>query len=239
MDERVVWNDLIVAPAHHPALALWREIARLNYLRPVLALFSGAVTQAPPSGRRSSAWTWAVTPARSGRMHHHLIHRLGLSVTDLVPVRPTITGGRELSWVSPPSGEPPVPHSPGADVLPVLQQGVAYLRWQLLSRLGDLHLTGFDAVIRGLPEPDVAWAALLAALPALSRDVRPVSSVTASRRYDDGVVHQVALPPEARTRLRASGRDWLGTGRDHGRRHMWLLDEFVVPARLVDPAARS
>jgi hypothetical protein len=231
--ERYVWNDLIAAPAGHPAMALWREIARLNYLRSVVALCGGRITSPPPRERHNSAWTWVLTPARSGRMHHHLLRRLRLPVAELVPVRPVIRAGSELSWVPPASGEPAVPHPEGADVLPALQRGVAYLRWQLLARLGDLHLTGFDPVIRGLPEPDVAWGALLTALPELIRDLRPVTSVTATRRYDNAVLHEVALPPEARRLLRRSDGPWIGAGQDEGRGHVWLLDEMVVPARLA------
>jgi len=239
LGDKAVWNDLIAAPASHPALALWREVARLNYLRSIVALCGGTVTSPAARRRHNSAWTWAVTPARTGRMHHRVLRRLRLPITDLVSVRPTIRGGSELSWVPPASGEPPVPHPEGADVLPALQRGIAYLRWQLLTRLGDLHLTGFDPVIRGLPEPDVAWAALLAALPTLGRDVRPVTSVTATRRYDNGVMHEVALPTEAGRLLRRSGRPWLGTGHDGGRGRLWLLDEFVIPARLAGSAGQA
>lgn len=226
-----VWNDLIAAPARHPALALWREIARLNYLRSVVQLNGGTANLGP----RGSAWTWALTPARSGRMHHRMLHRLGVPITGLVPVRPAITGGSELSWVAPRTGEPPVPHPAGADVLPVLQRGIAYLRWQLQARLGDLHLSGFDPVIRGLPAPPDAWAVLLEALPELSRDLRTVASVTVTRRYDNGLMRHVALAPPTQALLRRSTRPWLGTGHDAGRGYLWFLDEFVVPASLARP----
>jgi hypothetical protein len=237
--DKAVWNDLIAAPAGHPALALWREIARMNYLRSVIALFGGAITSPPPRYHHNSAWTWVVTPARSGRMHHHVLRRMCLPITELVRVRPAIIGGSELSWVPPVGGEPAVPHPEGADVLPALQRAVAYLRWQLQTRLGDLHLTGIDPVIRGLPEPDVAWGALLSALPELSRDVRPVTSVTATRRHDNGVMYEVALPPEARRLVRGSERPWIGTGHDGGRGYVWLLDEQVAPARLTHQSVRA
>lgn len=237
VDQRAVWNDLIAAPAGHPALALWREIARMNYMRSIIDLCGGKITSPPPRYNHNSAWTWVLTPARSGRMHHHVVQRLGISIEELVQVRPTIRGGSELSWVPPRDGEPAVEHPEGADVLPVLQRAVAYLRWQLQARLGDLHLTGVDPMLRGLPEPDVAWGALLTALPELTRDVRAVSSVTTTRRNDNGVLHEVALPPQARRLIRPSNRPWIGTGHDEGYGTLWLLDERIVPARLDNQGA--
>ncbi|MFY1632198.1 hypothetical protein ACN27F_02750 [Solwaraspora sp. WMMB335] len=234
-----VSNDLIAAPAGHPALALWREIGRLNYYRPVGDLYGGTARVLADPRRSGAAWTWTVTPARSGRIQHHLLRRLGITGADLTRVQPTITFTNELSWVPPATGEPPVPHPDGADVLPVLQRTIAYLRWQLLARGGDLHLSAVSPIIAGLPEPDLAWSALIAALRPLGRDLPEIRSATVARRYDNHVVRQVTLPPAARALLRpASGDDWLGAGHDGGRRQVWFLGEQVMPARLAGPPRR-
>jgi len=216
LTDDIVLNDVILAPAGHPALALWLEGARYNYLRDQRQLFNGAATV--PNGE-PDAWTWAVTPNRSGRVHHWLLGRLGLTGADLVRAAPAVGGHSELSWLPPPGGDRPVP-CPGADPLPTLRACVGQLRWQHLSRGGDLHLTGVAPLIRGLPDPDTAWTALLLAFAALSADLGPVASVTDCRRNHDGTLDIVRLPAAAEALLHRTGGE------------SWFLGERTVAARL-------
>jgi hypothetical protein len=235
----LVGNDIVVAPARHPALALWLEVGRASYARSEAAMFGGVgrlLEDARKPGR--STWAWAITPARSGRLHHLLLQMIGLSVADLDQVWPAVTTVSELSWLTPRAGEITLPA--GDDhVVTVLKRCLSYLRWQVLTREGNLHLSGVASVVRGLPDPGLAWTALLAALPAVAADLPAITSVTDLRRNPDGSFDQVELPPEAEALLdrAAEPREWLGTGQASGR-VMWLLDERVTPVRMraVEPA---
>ena len=110
---------------------------------------------------------------------------------------------------------------PGEDPLPALQRCVSLLRWQLLTREGDLYLSAVAPLVRGLADPDAAWVALLTALPCLLTDLMPVTSVTDRRRNQDGSLDVVALPPEAEELLERSPAG-----------ASWFLDELVTPAVL-------
>ncbi|WP_432842784.1 hypothetical protein [Dactylosporangium sp. CA-092794] len=234
LTDQIVLNDVILAPAGHPALALWLEGARYNYLRDQRELF-GAPPADPPQRGEPDSWTWAVTPNRSGRVHHWLLSRLGLTGADLVKPAPAVRGNSELSWLPPADGDPPVPCA-DPDPLPTLMACVDLLRWQHLSRAGDLYLTGVAPLIRGLPDPGTAWTALLLAFAALSTDLGPVASVTDRRRNHDGSLDVVELPEAARALLEARGPDgpWLGAGAGAGDEH-WFLGERTVPAGLCPP----
>ena len=176
LTDRIVLNDVIVAPAGHPAVALWLEGARYNYLREQRELFGGHTPEA--------SWTWAITPSRTGRVHQWLLSRLGITGADLVKPAPAVRGYSELSWLPPVGGEPAV-ECLDEDPLPTLVACVDLLRWQYLSRSGDLYLTGVAPLVRGLSDPDSAWTALLLAFADLSTDLGPVTSVTDRRRNQD------------------------------------------------------
>lgn len=223
LTDEIVLNDVVAAPAGHPALTLWLEGARYNYLRGQRQLFAAA--PAPTHGEPDS-WTWAVTASRSGRVHHWLLARLGLTGADLVKAAPAVRGHSELSWLPPTGGDPAVPCA-GPDPLPTLIACVGQLRWQHLSRGGDLYLTGVAPLIRGLPDPDAAWTALLLAFAELSVDLGPVTSVTDRRRNQDGSLDVVELPAAAEALLHRPG-----TGEES-----WFLGERTVPARLLTAGA--
>jgi hypothetical protein len=227
--DRIVLNDVVLAPAGHPALALWLEGARYNYLRDQRELFAAAPET--PVGEPAS-WTWAVTPVRTGRVHHWLLARLGITAADLVKPAPAVRAHSELSWLPPVGGQPPVP-SADPDPLPTLVACLTLLRWQYLSRSGDLYLTCVAPLIRGLADPDTGWTALLLAFADLSTDLGPVTSVTDRRRNHDGSLDLVALPAEAEALLERGGAPgrWFGSGARAGG-ECWFLGERTVPARL-------
>jgi hypothetical protein len=179
-----------------------------------------------------AAWTWAVTPTRTGRVHHWLLSRLGISAADLVKPAPAVCGYSELSWLPPVGGEPPVA-CPDPDPVPTLVACVNLLRWQYLSRSGDLYLTAVAPLVRGLPDPDTAWTALLLAFADLSTDLGPVTSVTDRRRNQDGSLDMVELPAQAEALLdrTADAGPWFGAGTRTGA-ELWFLGERTVPARL-------
>ncbi|MFF3855685.1 hypothetical protein [Micromonospora sp. NPDC002575] len=266
LTDEIVLNDVILAPAGHPALALWLEGARYNYLRDPRDLYAADAPEPadpdppasdpragsdPPvagaSGWRGepASWTWAATAMRTGRVHHWLLARLGIGAADLVKPAPAVRGHSELSWLPPVDGQPPVA-CPDADPLPTLVACVDLLRWQHLSRSGDLCLTAVAPLVRGLPEPDTAWTALLLAFGHLCTDLGPVTSVTDRRRNQDQTLDVVVLPPEAEALLdrTASPATWFGSGAHCGDaggagpevtavREHWFLGERTVPARLL------
>ncbi|WP_405097155.1 hypothetical protein [Micromonospora sp. NBC_01412] len=240
LTDEIVLNDAILAPSGHPALALWLEGARYNYLRDQRALFAGGepTQHAPRSGEEPATWTWAVTPVRTGRLHHWLLARLGITGAELVKPAPAVRGHSELSWLPPVAGEPPVA-CPDPDPLPTLIGCVNLLRWQYLSRGGDLALTAVAPLIRGLPDPDTAWTALLLAFGDLSTDLGAVTSVTDRRRNQDQTLDVVVLPPEAEALLdrTADPETWFGSDAGTGR-EFWFLGERTVPARLRIATAR-
>lgn len=182
-----------------------------------------------------ASWTWAATAMRTGRVHHWLLGRLGIRAADLVPAAPAVRAHSELSWLPPVDGQPPVPH-PDPDPLPTLVTCVDLLRWQMASRSGDLCLTTVAPLVRGLPDADTAWTALLLAFGYLSADLGPVTSVTDRRRNQDGTLDVVELPAAAQALLdrAATPATWFGGGAE---RECWFLGERTVPARLL-PAPR-
>jgi hypothetical protein len=231
----IVLNDLVVAPAKHPALALWLEGARYNYLRDQRELLGDGEhmrCEGADRGGEPASWTWAVTPARTGRVHLWLLARLGIAAAELVKPAPAVRGHSELSWLPPVSGQPAVA-SAHTDPLSTLVGCVTVLRWQYLSRSGDLCLTAIAPVVRGMPDPDAAWTALLLAFPDLSTDLGPVTSVTDCRRNQDQTLDVVRLPPQAEALLDRSAvpRHWFGTGAVAGSEY-WFMGERIVAARL-------
>lgn len=238
LDDEIVLNDALLAPAGHPALALWREGARYNYLRDQRELFGGGVPPGtpavPPTRGEPASWTWAVTPMRTGRVHHWLLARLGIGAAELVKPSPAVRGHSELSWLPPVGGEPPLPCQ-DPDPLPTLIACLDQLRWQYLSRSGDLCLTCVAPLVRGLSDPDTAWTALLLAFADLSADLGPVASVTDRRRNQDRTLDLVVLPPGAEALLdrTADPGTWFGSGAGLGSGgEFWFLGERTVPARL-------
>ncbi|WP_320065624.1 hypothetical protein [Micromonospora sp. RTGN7] len=240
LTDRVVLNDVVLAPAGHPALALWVEGARYNYLRDQRVVFAAQEPAKPetPAVGEAATWTWAVTPIRTGRVHQWVLARLGISAAELVKPAPAVRGNSDLSWLPPVGGEAPIPCL-DPDPLPTLIDCVSLLRWQQLSRGGDLALTAVAPLIRGLPDPDTAWTALLLAFPYLSADLGAVTSVTDRRRNQDKTLDVVVLPPEAEALLdRTAEPDvWFGSDAGTGR-EFWFLGECSAPARLREAAAR-
>ncbi|MFD1324605.1 hypothetical protein, partial [Micromonospora sonneratiae] len=245
LTDEIVLNDVIAAPAGHPALALWLEGARYNYLRDPRDLYAVRAPQADGSGWQGEpvAWTWAVTAMRTGRVHQWLLARLGIGAADLVKPAPAVCGYSELSWLPPVDGQPPVA-CPDPDPLPTLVACVNLLRWQHLSRSGDLCLTAVAPLVRGLSDPDTAWTALLLAFRDLSADLGPVTSVTDRRRNQDRTLDVVVLPPDAEALLdrTATPTTWFGSGSTPGAtavREYWFLGERTVPARLLPAPAHG
>ncbi|GAB2922047.1 hypothetical protein GCM10027280_06590 [Micromonospora polyrhachis] len=251
LTDEIVLNDVIAAPAGHPALALWLEGARYNYLRDPRDLYAARAAHPAAPGWRGEpvSWTWAVTAMRTGRVHQWLLARLGIGAADLVKSAPAVCGHSELSWLPPVDGQPPVA-CPDPDPLPTLIACVNLLRWQHLSRSGDLCLTVVAPLVRGLADPDTAWTALLLAFRDLSVDLGPVTSVTDRRRNQDQSLDVVVLPPEAEALLdrTATPATWFGSGVTPATtagdasgagsaatagQECWFLGERTVPARLL------
>jgi hypothetical protein len=220
LTDAIVLNDVIAGPAGHPALALWLEGARYNYLRDQREVFGGT-----EPGYEPASWSWAVTPLRTGRVHRWLLARLGIAAKDLVRPAPAVREHSELSWLPPVTGQPPVPAA-NSDPLPTLKRCASVLRWHYLSRSGDLCLTSIAPLVRGLSDPDTAWTALLLAFPELSTDLGPVTSVTDCRRNQNESLDAVSLPPQAEALL-----DRSGSGGES-----WFMGERTVAARLVNSA---
>jgi hypothetical protein len=201
---RLVHADMLAAPARHPAIRLWLECARLKYFQNQPDMFGGLRVMAMPYvGYRWQEQRY-LAPHRSGGTHLQVLPLLGMRPATLPPVWPAVKTGRELSWLPPAEGEPvaAVRHPEDPDrVVGVLARCLTFLQWQLAARDGNLYLSAVDPVIRGLPDPDAAWTALLAVLPALTGGLPAVSSVTDLRRNDDGRLQAVLLPPEAEARL--------------------------------------
>ncbi|MEV4615651.1 hypothetical protein AB0K43_24120 [Kitasatospora sp. NPDC049258] len=226
-------NDAIVAPAGHPAIRLWTERARLNYCRTQPEIFGSLRHMA---GRWIGETARYLAPARTGCVQYQVVALLGIPYLDLPSTGPALRIGHELSWTPPPTGEPAQPVArTEEEVLQVLAGLVTFLRWQLIARRGDLYLSAVDPVVRGLPDPDAAWTALLRVLPRLDGDGAPaVASVTDLRRNDDGRLERVALPPEAEALLdrHPPAGPWIGAPLSPAGRPVWLLDEQVERARL-------
>ncbi|MER8184889.1 hypothetical protein [Kitasatospora sp. NPDC094015] len=236
-----VGNDVIVAPARHPALALWAECARLNYGRSQPELFGGLHAMARPFVNRSRQDQRYLAPHRSGRIHHEVLARLGLDAAQLPTTKHALTDGHEVSWARPIPGGPgaPAPITDG-EAPGVLARCLTFLRWQLIARQGDLYLSAVDPVIRRLPDPDAGWLALLTTLAEHLDGLPPVASVTDLRRRDgDGLLERVDLPPEAESLLDRTARPhrWIGAPRSRHGEPVRLLDEWVAPAALRAPVA--
>ena len=234
-------NDVVAAPARHPAIMLWLECARLNYLRSQPDLFGGVrgMTRQFRGPWRQGRY---LAPIRTGRIHHRLLALLGIPADTLPATMPALQASSEGSWVPPAGGEPAAVARQVADddhMVGVLARCLTFLQWQVLARDGNLYLSAVDPVIRGLPDPDVAWIALLSVLPAINVDLPPVTSVTDLRRNDDGGLEAVVLPPEAEALIDRTARParWLGAPLSQTGAPVWLLEERVAPATLRRPAA--
>ncbi|MDH6116824.1 hypothetical protein ABH930_000243 [Kitasatospora sp. GAS204A] len=236
-----VCNDILVAPAHHPAIALWAECARLNYSRTQADVFGGVQAMARPYVGHDDQDLRQIAPCRSGRIHHDVLRLLGLQGDDLPPTDPARIYGSEGSWCRPLPADAAGagPRQPSADeVTEVLARCLTFLEWQLLAREGDLYLAAVDPVIRALPDPDAAWTALLRVLPTAAGPWQAVASVTDARRGDDGTAERVDLPPEAELLLDREAcpeHRWIGSQLPVPEVPARLLDEFVSPAVLREP----
>lgn len=230
-------NDLIVAPARHPAILLWLHLARTRYLLTHKELFGGLEQMTQHfAGHKKRLLRYSVV-YRSGRVHHALLAALKLRSDDprLVRADQAVRYGSELSWSRSTVPQPPAPPDP-AQVTAILARVITTLARQLIARHGDLHLTAVDPVIAALPDPDAAWTATLTILAELIRaEAAPcVTSITQFRRDDDGNPHLTILPPEAEALIdrTAAPGNWLGASLAQPGRPAWLLDEAVTPARL-------
>jgi hypothetical protein len=231
----IVGADMLAAPARHPAISLWRECARLNYFLSQAQLFDDVRVMS----MRYVGHPWQehryLTPHRSGRVHLTVLRLLRTPPARMTSTRHAFRHGRELSWLPPAGGEPrPVVAHTQVQVASCLAKCLTFLRWQLLARDGNLYLCAVDPVIRGLPDPDAAWIALLSMLSLLGDGMPPVTSVTDLRRSDDGRLQRVALPPEAEALL---DRDvlperWFGSELSPSGGPVWMLDEIVSPCAL-------
>ncbi len=221
-------NDLITAPARHPAITLWRELARGSYLFPQRDIFGGLENMAGRYvGRPADQLFLRYTvPMRSARLQGMLFQALGISLNDkrMVRAAPAITHGSELSWSKPAAPPPPAPLTP-AQITATLTRAATTLARQLTTREGNLHLTAIAPVITALPDPDAAWTALITLLAELTTTgtIPPCTSITQFRWNDDGTPSHVTLPPEAEAHITRTPQP----------QTTWLLDEAVVPAGLT------
>ncbi|WP_331282894.1 hypothetical protein [Kineosporia mesophila] len=244
--DRGVNNDIIMAPARHPALLLWREFARLRYLIGQHELYGGELRMTERFVlTRASLLRYSVV-LRSGRRHHDMLGALGLAPhrERLVRIAPSIEHRSELTWA--PGRLPEVVEVPGTqEILDRLVDAVSVLARQLINRPGNLFLTEVAPIIRTLPDPAAAWIAVLTETARLQTagEVRRVTSVTHSRWDDQGRMEIVDLPPEAEAMLvpHHRPRGWLGAGLNRPGQPVWIRDEAVEPCRLrvtAGPAVR-
>jgi hypothetical protein len=229
-------NDVIIAPARHPAVRLLCETTRVNFRYSEAALYGGP----DQMSRRFVGWSKSLLRyplvLRSGRTHHLALTLLGISIDDdrLARVNDAIYAGSDLSW-SRNNVVAGATLSVG-EVVDRLVRVVSVLARQLISREGDLHVTAVASVMAGLPDPDAAWVAVFEFLGELvaAGAVPPLRSVTQFRWADDGRAEFVSLPAEAEAWLdRRGGGAFLGGDLVADRRGpAWLLDEAVVPVRM-------
>ncbi|WP_285599429.1 hypothetical protein [Kineosporia sp. NBRC 101731] len=239
-----VANDVIVAPAGHPALRLWREVARQRYLPDQPELFGGVhrMTERFIPARRTLLRYSVVH--RTGRMHHLVLGLLDLAPRSelLVRVVPYVRHSSELSWA--PGNAPELLDDPDPqECVQRLIDVVTVLSRQLVNRRGNLYLSEVAPTVASLPDPDAAWIAVLTRISQLRRIGRipMITSVTDSRWAESGRMDVVALPPEAEALLVRYPRPdgWLGVGINVPGQPVWLLDESVEPCRLRSPDPRD
>ena len=294
MDPITKWNhavnnDLVIAPAHHPAIRLWLEDTRVNYLVPQVDVVGGLRQMAKRLADMELQAMRYLAPYRTGRVHHKVLARLGVAGKDLPATQPPILYWSTCTWIpvnsvetveDEPEEESPdelsdepdeqsedaeqeadepdeaestieTAHMDEAEVVAILEQCLTMLDWQLRARSGNLYLSAVDRVVRGLPDPDAAWTAMLIVLSAMppsgharagrySSTGASVSSVTYRRRADDGTTFEhVDLPPEATALLEPhrSPQGWFGAPLSSGGDPVWLHGECVQPVRLLDARA--
>jgi hypothetical protein len=235
-------GDVVIAPAHHPALRLLLEMARASYFFTQRQVLGGTDQMARRFAGRPASLRWRryTVPRRLGWVMSVTLGQLGFREETGLLVRSdqVIAAGSELSW-----SRAPIPAQPAAltpeQVTDRVIGAVATLARQIFSREGDLHLTAVAPVIAALPDPGAAWIAVLSLLAQLTAPgkISPVTSVTQFRWADDRTAEHVALPPEAEAVLDRSPADqgWLGAGIAARGQPAWLLDEAVTPARLRWP----
>jgi hypothetical protein len=232
-------NDVIIAPARHPAIRLYCEAARVKYRTPEPVIFGGLEEMSQRYVGTNRVLLRYPLVYRTGRTHHAVRSMLGLSLDDarLPRVGHVITYCSDVSWGAPPSAPPPLTTE---QVTARAARAVAALAQQLIARPGDLHLPSVAPVIAALPDPGAAWIAILTLLAELiaAGTVPPVTSVTQFRWADDGAAELIALPPEAEAMLahRPAVSGWLGSALAAPGQPAWLLDEAVVPATLRWPS---
>jgi hypothetical protein len=236
-----IGNDAVYAPAGHPALRLWLELARVNYYRTQSQIFGGIALMARPFVGKPHGLLRYEAPNRSGRIHHTVLRRLGLTRESLVPTMHACTYGSETTWIPPRGGEPVAARTwTGPQVAETLRRAALFLAWQLHAREGNLYLSAAAPVIAGLPDPGAAWTALLRFLGSLRGSIPEVTSITELRWHEDRRPEYVDLPPETESLLdrECDPAAWLG--HEHARdRRVWLLDELVTPVALREALAES
>ncbi|MCL9759579.1 hypothetical protein [Frankia sp. AiPa1] len=251
-------NDLILGPARHPALRLWMECARLNYLRAQRDVAGGLDTMGLPYVGQSRQGLRHLAPHRTGRVHHLALGLLGLTRDDFVPTAGAVTSANETTWV-PRGKEYADIRRTGDSFLPAMPTGGAgapagrddvlertmglatFLIWQLVTREGNLYLSAVEPVVAALPDPDAVWIALLHLLASIEPVRVAVTSLTAERIGESGAAEHVWLPPEADALLdrAATPPAWFGRDPTEPDRPVWLLDEVVAPVALRRPPPAS
>ena len=244
--ETVLNHDVVVAPAAHPGLLLWREIHRFGFAMPQRELFGEVERMAQRYAMRPPELRWKRWTAsrRSAQARVSLLEGVRMEPEDprLVRVAGTICTEGEAD-------EPQAERGAGR-VLSDREQLVrtaglvtATVR-RLITRSGNLQLSAVAPTIQSMPNPDAVWIALLRFVAVLvDLGVAPeVTSVTRFRWEDDGSSSYVGLPPEAEAMLDYAVADaftgtendkkWLGGPLSMPGQPVWMLDEMVVPVKL-------
>jgi len=110
MDPIAKWNnavnnDLVIAPARHPAIRLWLEDTRVNYLMSQASIIGGLRNMAKRlAGMELHALRY-LAPWRTGRIHHKVLARLRLHGNDLPATQPPILYHSTCTWIPLRSGE--------------------------------------------------------------------------------------------------------------------------------------
>jgi hypothetical protein len=150
--DRGMNNDVIIAPARHPAIRLCCEASGIKYRAVEPAIFSGLEEMSQRYVGTNRVLLRYPLVHRTGRTHHDALSMLGLSLYDarLPRVGHVITYHSDLSWGAAPSA--PAPLTP-EQVTARAARAVATLAQQLITRQGNLHLPSVAPSDRGAARP--------------------------------------------------------------------------------------
>ncbi|MBT0769825.1 hypothetical protein KIH74_12885 [Kineosporia sp. J2-2] len=233
-------RGVIVAPARHPALLLWRELDRQACSSTQEQLFGpGGLARRRAGAAPQRLRHRSTGNRRTGQVDARLMQRLGLRPGDprLVPVSGVTPVGHTPTWTG--SGSPVRRIASSTDdITGRTARVISALVRRMTARPGNLQLITVAPVVMAMPDPDAVWIAIVRFLAILGQsDPRlRATSVTRFRWADDGSPHYLGLPAEAEALIEpvTAGHDWFtGGSTPLPGEPAWVLDEAVTPIRLL------